>query len=84
MLVVPADVVAQLHELGWEADVGYSGRGMRGACCVAVRLKAWSDLYRLGLCLGENGLLLGTPHIDNLGSGIVAYWPELKTWEAKL
>jgi hypothetical protein len=36
--------VKKVEKLGYEVDYGYSGRGMYGKCCPAVRVQYVSDV----------------------------------------
>ena len=72
---------------GGEGDIyfGYSGRGMYGATCIGVTLRSVADLYTLGVALASSDEdladRLGEPHTDDLGMGIIAYWPK---WDAEV
>ena len=61
--------------------MSYSGRGMMGKYCVAVNLNSDENLWNLCQALTiqthDNRLqpLLCAPRTDNMGMGIVAYWP---------
>lgn len=59
----------------------YSGRGMYGKSCPAIVIDDMTDLLRLGVELGVNGLnetgLPGTS-TDSMGRDIVVYWPSVK------
>ena len=59
----------------------YSGRGMYGKSCPAIVIDDMTDLLRLGVELGVNGLnendLPGTS-TDSMGRGIVVYWSSVK------
>jgi hypothetical protein len=60
-----------LHAAGYN-PCAYSGRGMYGVECVAIYLDDASELLEVGASVKG----AGKPHTDNLGKGIVAYWPE--------
>jgi hypothetical protein len=63
-----------LAEAGY-APRSYSGRGMYGSSCVAVVVKAETELLKIGAALGSG--LAGEPvRTDSLGFGTVVYWPE--------
>ena len=59
---------------------GYSGRGMYGATCIGIELDSNADLYAFGVELGsidpDLSKALGAPRTDDLGLGIIAYWPD--------
>lgn len=79
------DFANKLRDLGWErVRTDYSGRCMFGTTCVAVDISTIEDLFRLGMQLGEAGVEVRAPRVDNMGKGAVAYWPELKTREARI
>lgn len=59
----------------------YSGRGMFGAQCVGVNLESQEDLVGIGAALGKAGLEVGTPLLDSMGLGVVAYWPAVQVSE---
>jgi hypothetical protein len=68
--------VEALESYGYDPQ-SYSGRGMYGKCCVSVHdASAWEiakDLFSEG----EDGAFnsLPEPRQDQLGLGIVLYWP---------
>jgi hypothetical protein len=76
MSEAPEGLVDALQEVGEPRS--YSGRGMDGASCLAIALDDHSELFRLGFACGElgSGEHVDSPHLDALGLGIVAYWPE--------
>jgi hypothetical protein len=53
----------------------YSGRGMYGKQCIAIRLDSNSDLWEFAVELAQAEVFPGAPKTDSLGRGIVAYWP---------
>jgi hypothetical protein len=59
----------------------YSGRGMFGVYCVGVNLDSPEDLVGIGVALGKAGLEVGTPLLDSMGLGVVAYWPAIQVSE---
>jgi hypothetical protein len=61
----------KLVEAGY-CPQSYSGRGMFGKTCVSVALEAWDLVYDLGKDVGE---VAPRPKLDQLGMGVVAYWP---------
>jgi len=70
------------YATGGEGQVyfGYSGRGMYGATCFGVSLDRSSDLLAFGVELAcsnpELAKALGDMRTDDLGLGIIAYWPD--------
>jgi len=54
----------------------YSGRGMYGRHCVAVKINDITDLYDLGRDVGN--IWDNAPRIDNLGKRFIVYWPNAK------
>lgn len=54
--------------------VPYSGRGMNGAYCVAVKN---TDTWRVAVELCQHRIRLPRPNQEQLGMGIVLYWPSL-------
>ena len=67
-----------LEQAGYEPR-SYSGRGMYGKQCVSVsgdNVSAWDIAYALWYNnLDEDDLDVPEPHQDQLGLGIVLYWP---------
>lgn len=66
-----------LVDAGYE-PTAYSGRGMTGSRCVAIRSGVSGedvDLFKLGRALANFDVR--SPTVDSLGFGIVAYWPNL-------
>lgn len=77
----------------------YSGRGMYGVKCLAISTQdnedlVPSDMMRLGYWIGEAAAMNGGEHpatelierfhlTDQLGRGIVVYWPALRWPEAE-
>jgi hypothetical protein len=59
----------------------YSGRGMFGVHCVGVNLDSSGELLSLGVALGKAGVDVGTPLLDSMGLGVVAYWPAIQVSE---
>jgi hypothetical protein len=53
----------------------YSGRGMLGAHCVSVHLDSPQTLLELGPALATRFGTIPRPTLDQLGMGVVAYWP---------
>lgn len=60
-----------LYTNNWEPRA-YSGRGMFGAQCVAVSLTGESQLWQLARTVPVD---VDAPHTDQLGKGLIAYWP---------
>jgi hypothetical protein len=69
-----------LEEGGWETR-SYSGRGMFGASCISVRdgdekVSAWEIAKHLSSEQYDGEFdRLPEPQQDQLGRGIVLYWP---------
>jgi hypothetical protein len=59
----------------------YSGRGMYGKQCVAVKVDSDAQLWELAVALTEVEVFPGDPKTDSFGLGIVAYWPSIE-WDA--
>ena len=71
------ELIRVLETNGFEVR-SYSGRGMYGAKCVGCALDSVSDIFQLGIVAGDAGLDgLPSPQVDNLGLGVICYWPEL-------
>ena len=64
----------------------YSGRHMYGAQCLAIEIPSAPDLFRIGAMVGAmeprawEADELPEPKLDNMGRGMVAYWPEIE-WQ---
>lgn len=72
-----ANMVEALREAGHE-PYSYSGRGMYGRRCVAVDVPSGASMLELGYALGLRGVdpsEFGEAKTDNMGLGIVVYWP---------
>lgn len=67
-------LIIALETAGYE-PYAYSGRHMYGARCVAVNLPSTDQLFVLGRELRSD---FTEPMRDDMGKGIVAYWPEAK------
>ncbi len=71
-------LIDALDECGYEPK-SYSGRGMFGKCCVSVsgdNLDAWDVARSLFEETWDGAFArLPNPHQDQLGRGIVLYWP---------
>lgn len=65
--------VARRIEVAGYRPYAYSGRFMYGARCLGVNVESAADLVRLGTEAGP----LPEAAIDEMGKGLVAYWPEL-------
>ncbi|SVB78426.1 uncharacterized protein METZ01_LOCUS231280 [marine metagenome] len=67
---------------------GYSGRGMFGATCIGIELDTIAELYEFGMELTsidpDLSKALGAPRTDDLGLGIIAYWPSHDADEIEL
>lgn len=60
-----------LYTHNWEPRA-YSGRGMFGKQCIAVSLTGESQLWQLARTVPID---VDAPHTDQLGKGLIAYWP---------
>lgn len=69
-----------LESIGWR-PMRYSGRGMYGKSCLGVQLDTVGQLFVLGYQLGEGTsnptYIPHAPKLDNLGHGVIAYWPDV-------
>jgi hypothetical protein len=74
------ELISALEEAGYEWR-SYSGRGMCGEECVGVPLDGDSDLWKLARDLAE--IDVGQPTTDNMGRGLIAYWPRFKITEER-
>jgi hypothetical protein len=63
-----------LEQCGYEPR-SYSGRGMFGKQCVSVNLDDIGQLFRVGQSVAKLEVTISSPRIDNMGRGVVAYWP---------
>ncbi len=64
-------LISLLRDKGYK-PYAYSGRMMFGKKCVAVNLDSYADTWELALAT----VWMDRPKTDNMGIGIVAYWPE--------
>ncbi len=72
MRATVSQLIDELWEAGYEAR-SYSGRGMFGKECVSIHANQ-DDLWKVARSLSHD-LNIPTPNIDQLGLGIVIYWP---------
>jgi hypothetical protein len=63
-------VIVALDTAGYEPEP-YSGRGMHGGLCVSVRVHSNVEAGELTSVVGFR------PTTDNMGKGVVAYWPAI-------
>ena len=75
-----------LDEAGFD-HCEYSGRGMYGKQCVGVKLEGHTDAYEMfALIAGENpefgAELARSARTDDMGLGIIVYWPGARIEEA--
>jgi hypothetical protein len=71
-----------IHELWAVVDAEdireYSGRNMYGQACLGIVLREYADIWHLARDLDEElAKILGKPRFDDMGYGIVAYWPHV-------
>lgn len=61
----------------------YSGRGMFGRQCLGITFNSMGDAFRFALLLDDEDLtlMLSAPRFDNMGLGIVIYWPDVEAPE---
>lgn len=70
--------------------IAYSGRGMSGVECLGIRFDSVEDLVSWAFGMGEESdyklvrLLARGVKIDDMGRGIVAYWPEIAPVEVEV
>lgn len=55
----------------------YSGRGMYGRSCLAIKIESLGELFKLGTILYDYKEDLGWITTDNLGKDYVAYFPNV-------
>lgn len=67
-----------LQAIGEDAriDSAYSGRGMYGEICFALRVPNSSEAHRAIEQASQRGL--NGARTDSMGRGIVVYWPSVK------
>jgi hypothetical protein len=61
----------------------YSGRGMSGRVCLSTELNSSNELFELGFEMARalyfdrdpSGSITPAPQLDNMGRGLIAYWP---------
>jgi hypothetical protein len=56
----------------------YSGRGMYERQCVGIVVDSDDDLWNLAQQLGAESVVIESPRIDQMGRGIIAYWPRFE------
>jgi len=76
-----------LEDLGFET-MSYSGRGMYGKTCLAIRTESNINLFNLGAEVAQSTLDedefvesypdIFHPKMDSFGLGIVVYWPNIE------
>jgi hypothetical protein len=67
-------IINTLESWGYKPRA-YSGREMYGAYCVGVDLTGTNELFSLGQHLTTG---IPAPLKDDMGKGIIAYWPDAK------
>jgi len=74
-----------LSDLDYEPR-SYSGRNMFGRQCVGIEVEDLHELYDIGYnvaeAIADRGMSTvasspGTPVFDQLGRGIIVYWPNM-------
>lgn len=79
-----AIVIAKLESIADSIDGGslsrdYSGRSMYGETCYGVEGDNEAELLiTIGRELGDLLDIVGFPKLDNMGMGIIAYWPGIE------
>jgi len=75
------NLIEALEEAGYEPR-SYSGRGMYGKCCVSVSgddVSEWDIARALWFNnFDQEDLDIPAPRQDQLGLGIVLYWPSFE------
>jgi hypothetical protein len=71
--VTPQELIEMLEEAQLEPS-SYSGRGMYGKECIAVTNES---VWRVARALPQDADI-PAPATDQLGKGIVMYWPTLE------
>ena len=66
-----------LEEHGYQVRMGYSGRCMFGKHCFGVVVESAGELFSIGQLLCDYEMR--SPTIDQMGLGLIAYWPSLNT-----
>lgn len=70
----------------------YSGRGMSGELCLGIEIPR-SALFELGYEMARSVYrdtiwadtsIIPAPHLDNMGSDMIAYWPGAKVQETEM
>jgi hypothetical protein len=69
--------IAVLRGAGLEPR-SYSGRGMFGRQCVGVSGRTVASVLR------DVPREFGEPHTDNMGMGVIAYWPSVEWPDATI
>jgi hypothetical protein len=64
-----AEKIFQKIEAAGLEPQSYSGRFMFGKTCLGVAVRETGDLTAIGK--------VPTPHTESLGTGVIAYWPNV-------
>ena len=61
----------------------YSGRAMYGSQCLGIRMESMEDAFRFALMIDDAELAdtLSNPRFDDMGRGIILYFPNVKAPE---
>lgn len=66
----------------------YSGRGMNGRVCLSIRFDSLSDAFAFGVAIGDDStlarLLINGAKFDEMGRGVVVYWPGVEIEDGAL
>lgn len=78
------DIKAIAYDANLDYYEGYSGRGMFGRKCPGITtedknlLRAAADLVEGCSSVEAAGRLLRTARVDDMGLGLIVYWPEIQ------
>lgn len=61
----------------------YSGRNMYGRSCLGIDMESMTDAFCFALSVQDEdlALLLDSPAFDNMGRGIIVYFPNVEAPE---
>jgi hypothetical protein len=61
----------------------YSGRNMYGRSCLGIDMESMTDAFCFALSVQDEdlALLLDSPAFDNMGRGIIVYFPDVEVPE---
>jgi hypothetical protein len=89
MATLTKDMVSWItDQLDDETIEPYSGRGMNGRVCLSIRFDSLSDAFAFGVAIGDDStlarLLMNGAEFDDMGRGIVVYWPGVEIEDGAL